>query len=650
MDTVTIDFFEDTELLILTGATDKLLRNRRAKHYLLDLSVAIENNVIQIPCNDRSLEQLIQRIRSILATFDIAERLSKNVEQKISYFLTEENDFKEFSKEAYSIREGIYDKENFETFSRCLNSSFPSRELYPIQLLSAYHLAFSQNACNFSVPGAGKTSVVYGAYAYLKSLPKDNQKHVDKLIIVGPLSSFGPWEAEYKACFGLQASSKRLSGGISFDEKKSYFYSTNPAEIILISYQGLPSIIDHLEKYLKKNKCMVVLDEAHKIKNTDGGVIASSALQMAKYCKARVILTGTPAPNGYEDLYNLYKFIWPTKSIISFQQNQLKDMSKKHHDLRVPKLVDEIKPYFMRIKKSHLKIPKPVNHAPIIVNMGDVQSEIYTFIEKSYMDFFQKTGKNSLSFQSSLAQARLIRMMQASTNPALLLKPLEEYYSEQGMLNNVFLDDTEIINKIVNYSSLEIPAKFVRAADLIESIITDETEKVIVWMMFIQNIKDFSEYLDTRGISSKAIWGETPVENDSLADDIETRESIISEFHMPDSSFKVLIANSFAIAESISLHKACHNAIYLERSFNAGNFVQSKDRIHRYGLEKKVNYYYILSNNNIDTTIHERLIFKETRMIEIMENEEIPLFQLLDDDSEDNDLRKLIENYVSRSF
>ena len=33
--------------------------------------------------------------------------------------------------------------------------------------------------------------------------------------------------------------------------------------------------------------------------------------------------------------------------------------------------------------------------------------------------------------------------------------------------------------------------------------------------------------------------------------------------------------------ESISLHKACHHSIYLERTFNAGHFIQSKDRIHR---------------------------------------------------------------------
>lgn len=84
----------------------------------------------------------------------------------------------------------------------------------------------------------------------------------------------------------------------------------------------------------------------------------------------------------------------------------------------------------------------------------------------------------------------------------------------------------------------------------------------------------------------------------------------------------MIIANPFAISESISLHKACHTAIYIERTFNAAHFIQSKDRIHRYGLEKgdKINYYYLLSDNNTDRTIHNRLIFKEERMIKIIEH------------------------------
>jgi hypothetical protein len=104
------------------------------------------------------------------------------------------------------------------------------------------------------------------------------------------------------------------------------------------------------------------------------------------------------------------------------------------------------------------------------------------------------------------------------------------------------------------------------------------------------------------------------------------------------------------VAESISLHKVCHNAIYLERSFNCAHFVQSKDRIHRYGLKPGTvtNYYYILSERSIDGTINDRLYRKEQRMIDMVESTPIPLFNNLEEDDE-GDIKALIEDYVKRA-
>jgi hypothetical protein len=651
MDKIYIDIDENNNCYILTGSVINLIEIRRAKHYLRNLNAIVSEKKIIVNYEKENEEKVIQRIRKILSLFEFGEEISSKMLKVLERFFEEEEGFKVFSKQANDIRNNELSEEQkieFNKFKNILTEKLPNRRLYPLQLLSAYHMTFSQNSCNFSVPGAGKTSVVYGAFAYLKSLQKDELKHVDKLIIIGPLSSFGPWELEFQACFGDQPDSKRLSGGVPRDERISHFLSSNPAEITLMSYQGVPGTIEYLINFLKRFDCMVVLDEAHKIKNTEGGILASSALSIAKYCRSRVILTGTPAPNGYEDIYNLYKFIWPTKNIISFNNFQLKNMSKRSRDSRIPKLIDEIKPYFIRIKKTDLGIPEPIIHPEVIVSMGEVQREIYDFIENDYMDHLDSHNRSG-SFQSSLVRARLIRLMQVSTNPSLLRKPLDQYYSEQGLGNSLYIDDSLVINKIMEYSNLETPRKFIEAKKIIENII-GKGEKVIVWTNFIKNILDFQLFLKSSGIKSEAIWGETPVDRDDLPENILTREKIISKFHDSKSDFKVLIANPFAIAESISLHKVCHNAIYIERSFNAGNFIQSKDRIHRYGLDDndEINYYYLVSDNNIDRTIHQRLMEKEKRMMEIIESEDIPLFGILDDkNASDQDIRALINNYVS---
>ena len=104
---------------------------------------------------------------------------------------------------------------------------------------------------------------------------------------------------------------------------------------------------------------------------------------------------------------------------------------------------------------------------------------------------------------------------------------------------------------------------------------------------------------------------------------------------------KVILANPAAVAESISLHKICKNAIYLDKSFNAAHYMQSKDRIHRVGLKKDdvVNYYYIFSKDSVDELIHSRLIMKEQRMLSVIEGKLVPLFDKnFQDEMSDEDL------------
>ncbi len=64
----------------------------------------------------------------------------------------------------------------------------------------------------------------------LKELPDDDTKKVNKLLIIGPLSSFGPWEQEYHDCFGKNVNSKRLSGGASPEERKKNLLTIEPVE------------------------------------------------------------------------------------------------------------------------------------------------------------------------------------------------------------------------------------------------------------------------------------------------------------------------------------------------------------------------------------------------------------------------------------
>lgn len=271
MATISIDYNSENKEVYLCGDIEAIKRNRFAWRYVRDyFSPREEMGRIVIPVMDEEPFPILSSIRSMLSKYGFTEKKTESSEKILLDFYEEERKFDEFSQKALRIRNNECDKVEFEKFTNSIACHLPARSLYPLQLLSAYHMAFSQNACNFSVPGAGKTSIVYGAYAYLHSLPNDNAKHIDKLLVVGPLSSFGPWELEYEECFGHKPSVKRLISGISKTDKQDYLISSRTSELTLISYASLISLQKELGFFLRNNKVMVVLDEAHKAKNSSG--------------------------------------------------------------------------------------------------------------------------------------------------------------------------------------------------------------------------------------------------------------------------------------------------------------------------------------------------------------------------------------------
>ena len=659
MATISIDFNSKKNEVYLYGDINALKKNRFALRYLKDYFQPVFNiDKIIIPVNSEDAITILTKVRSMLEKYHFEEKQTQTSEQILLNFYEEERKFKIFSDKALNIRNNLCDTTEFEHFTNSIARNLPSRSLYPLQLLSAYHMAFSQNACNFSVPGAGKTSIVYGAFAFLNNLDKTNPKYVDRLLIISPLSAFGPWEIEFQECFGRPPSSTRLSSGINKEEKQLYLYSKYPSELTLISYQSVVTLKKELGFFLRNNRVMVVLDEAHKIKNASGGIIATAVLELAKFCKSRIVLTGTPAPNGYEDIYNMFKFIWPTKNIVGYEVNQLRDITAHADKNRVETLINRILPYFIRIKKSDLNIPPATINPPVSVPMGNLQQRIYDFIEKKYIDAMLNEGAidTSTRFKALLAQARIIRLIQAATDPSMLRVPLQEFIEDEDCPQEALqaIDDSDVMKSILEYEKIETPSKYVAALNLVRNILNNGG-KVVIWATFIHTIHGFKVFLEKNGIASQMLYGAIPVDKGEVSEQdteiVLTRERIVREFQKETCPYKVIIANPFAVAESISLHKACHNAIYLERSFNAAHFVQSKDRIHRYGLKPGTvtNYYYVLSRNSIDEIIDVRLNEKERRMTEIMESMPIPLFNNISEGLGDEDIKALIKDYVRRT-
>ena len=87
----------------------------------------------------------------------------------------------------------------------------------------------------------------------------------------------------------------------------------------------------------------------------------------------------------------------------------------------------------------------------------------------------------------------------------------------------------------------------------------------------------------------------------------------------------VLITNPQTLGEGISFHHVCNQAVYLDRTYNAGQYLQSLDRIHRLGLPKdtKTSIYLLTTENSIDNRISSRLRSKINRMADVLNDDSL---------------------------
>ncbi len=234
----------------------------------------------------------------------------------------------------------------------------------------------------------------------------------------------------------------------------------------------------------------------------------------------------------------------------------------------------------------------------------------------------------------------------------MLLRPLEDeihngtYVSESIKL----MKDSEIYNQIKSFNFEKSSAKFNYLKELCSERIA-KGQKILIWSYFISTLDSLERILkDSFDIDVWRISGETPSEGSNDTVEEITREKIINAF-ITGNDPQILIANPQALGESVSLHYSCHLAVYFDRDFNCGRFIQSKDRIHRYGLAEDVltEYFYLTYADTVDIDISNRLEMKEKRMNDLLERDEIPLFREIEDGSGDiDDVAAILKSYAAR--
>ena len=448
------------------------------------------------------------------------------------------------------------------------------RILKSYQLENVSKMAVLKGAATFSVPGAGKTTE---ALAYLTL--RNNSDH--PFLVIAPLNAFGAWDEGLEECLGTSHNIIRLNSNNIESALKN---PSNKKFIVSYDQAAREESLFYLQEFFRNNPCPLILDESHRIKNQ----LSKRYRAVSRLClhaTDKVIMTGTPMPQSQEDLISQFNAIYPEDPIIEPYE-----------------AIPRFKPIFVRTPKHKLGLPPMIiSDPPIQVEMNPTQALVHKFLKG---DIIKEITKHSLTDKSHLRNIGkpILRLLMFLSNPLLI--------------KNHLLDiDEELASSLIeegNGPKVDLACTMARE-------LVDKGEKVLIWTSFRGNVEIVADLLEDLG--SEFIHGGVQVGDEN---DVYVREGKIKKFK-EDINTNIMVANPASAGEGISLHMVCHNAIYIDRTFNAAQYLQSLDRIHRLGLpeDQETNIHLLQLREPTDIFLHNRLEEKIQRMNEFLDSTEI---------------------------
>lgn len=432
-----------------------------------------------------------------------------------------------------------------EIQARLTATKFTKRTLKDFQLRDLENLLALPNGANFSVPGAGKTTVTFA----LHILTRTPGSHI---LIISPKAAFPAWGEVVDECMEpgspdngdeqFRVLDSRLDIDREFRSGRTRF---------LISYDLAVRNQNILTEYMARTPVHLVLDESHRMKAGLASQRGAFLLSAATLPVRRDILSGTPMPQGANDLASQLGFLWPGYGFdLSIQRGQ------------APR--DVLGNLYVRTTKTELGLPAAERHF-YDVEMAPGQLALYSVVRNEALSQFTKTVSGGRAGQEFMkARKSVMRLLQLSVNPSLAIN---------GMSNDGNLS-SGIVDQVLDEGT---SPKILAVADHARRLAKDGY-KTVIWTIFTDTIRELITTL--ADLNPVYIHGGVPTGEKT---DPDTREGKLARFH-DDPHCWVLVANPAAAGEGISLHTVCHNAIYADRSYVSTHYLQSIDRIHRLGL------------------------------------------------------------------
>lgn len=288
----------------------------------------------------------------------------------------------------------------------------------------------------FFRPGLGKTAVTLSAYKLLK-----DKGFVDKLYIIAPLRvCYSVWPNEIQHWQQFVGLTYAILHGKDKDANIN-----KDVDVYIINPDGIQWLADRMKSFGKDVKRMLVIDESTMFKN---GTSQRFKI-LKKYLNLfdrRVILTGTPAPNGliqlWSQIFLLDKGLRLGKYVTEFKNKYFYPSGFQGYDFKLQhdgerRIYDAINDIVIHKDDDELKLPpKMIND--IAIDLDNKSMQLYNGMKKRLIIQYEEMEIKSVN------AAVLTNKLRQISNGGI--------YHEDGTVVHIHDCKTEVVREL--YDSL----------------------------------------------------------------------------------------------------------------------------------------------------------------------------------------------------
>ncbi len=390
---------------------------------------------------------------------------------------------------------------------------------------------------------------------------------VKKVLILVPASLVSQWVSELNQKFFIPA----------IGQKKSYVWEQCD---VVVSSMDTAKRAPHREIIFQQNYDIIIIDEAHKLKNSKTKNYEFVQLLKKKFC---LLLTATPIQNRVDEIFNLVSLLKPGHlgSLSTFEASFNGKERSLINDDRLKELVNKV---MIRNRRGDTGIDWPKRHVKAVpIEFSKEERDLYDSIQQ-YKD------KGNIGSKFSLIT---LQREACSSREAV-------YYTLKNMLNrneNNTSIETLVQELVKKIEVVKTNAKAEKVVELVKEI----NGKVIVFTEYRATQLYLQWFLQQNGISSVPFRGGFKRGKKDWMKELFKNKA------------QVLIATE-AGGEGINL-QFCQHIINYDLPWNPMRLEQRIGRIHRLGQEHDVHIYNFAIKNTVEEHIL-KLLYEKINLFE----------------------------------